>query len=81
MSQPLQWFTDGGHGWLRVALDDLDGFQPSQYSYRDYGQFAFLEEDCDALGWADHTGRLEEAKVAPVSHTDGYSFVRNLPSF
>jgi hypothetical protein len=42
-----EFISDPGHGWLKVPLTDLNGFKPSQYSFKD-GEYAYLEEDCDA---------------------------------
>lgn len=43
-----EFIVDPGHGWLKVPLADLpEGFEPTEYSFRD-GDFAYLEEDCDA---------------------------------
>lgn len=43
-----EFIIDPGHGWLKVPLADLPaGFEPTQYSFKD-GDFAYLEEDCDA---------------------------------
>lgn len=80
----LAWYEDPGHGWLRVPMDELGGYVPTEYSYKtrasDPAQYAYLEEDCDALGWANHVGRAEEARKAPVrSHTAGW--IRSLPMF
>lgn len=47
----LTFINDPGHGWLRVPLTDIAALgiesQITPYSYIE-GQFAFLEEDCDA---------------------------------
>lgn len=80
MSAELTYFTDPGHGWLRVPLAELDGFQPSEYSYRD-AEFAYLEEDCDAFGWAVAVGRVEDAQNATVAHTNRESTIRNKARF
>lgn len=51
-NRTFTYYTDPGHGWLRVEWDDLEalGMQPtdfSRYSYRD-DKAMFLEEDVDA---------------------------------
>jgi len=81
------FFTDPGHGWLRVQLDELDGFEPSAYSYLD-DTYAYLEEDCDVLGWLDHHGVNSSAfwngdywANLRTVHADGDSFIRSLASF
>lgn len=47
------YFTDPGHGWLKVPADDLVQLHiEDKVSYCSYispsGKFAYLEEDCDA---------------------------------
>ena len=46
-----QCYNDPAHGWLKVALRELRKLgienQVSNYSYV-RGEFAYLEEDCDA---------------------------------
>lgn len=41
-------FSDAGHGWLRVKLEDLQkvGGAYTPFSYYS-GKYAYLEEDCD----------------------------------
>lgn len=47
----LQFYADPGHAWLRVPLSELERLdiadQISHYSYMN-GEYAYLEEDCDA---------------------------------
>lgn len=44
-------FNDPGHGWLRIRKADVErlgiGGEITRYSYQK-GQYAYLEEDCDA---------------------------------
>ncbi len=51
-----KFFTDAGHGWLQVSHSELSELgltdKISPYSYRDRN-FAYLEEDCDAVIFAD----------------------------
>jgi hypothetical protein len=46
----LTFFTDGGHGWLKVPKKDLEKLgiadKITRYSYMN-GDYAYLEEDCD----------------------------------
>jgi hypothetical protein len=46
----LTYFTDPGHGWVRVKRDVLAKLaiadKISRYSYQ-RGDYAYLEEDCD----------------------------------
>lgn len=61
------YFTDPGHGWLRVKHKELQELgiadQISPYSYM-RGDYAYLEEDCDmtkfmqAKGWLQNDGRV-----------------------
>ena len=43
------WYSDPGHTWLRVPMEDVreSGAEISAYSYQHDG-YAYLEEDCDA---------------------------------
>ena len=86
MSRPitLHFYEDPGHGWLRAPtklLEDLQIVdQISHYSYL-LGQYAYLEEDCDA-------GKLVEAmkqkgvayKVVP-HHCQTESAIRSYRPF
>lgn len=52
MTKTFTYFTDPGHGWIRVAPADcvdvgLSAESFSAYSYRD-ADYLYLEEDCDA---------------------------------
>jgi hypothetical protein len=44
------FYSDGGHGWLRVSTAELERLgirgDISHYSYS-RGRFSYLEEDCD----------------------------------
>lgn len=46
-----RFYTDPGHGWLKVSRDELELLhiedQISEYSYQ-LGNNVYLEEDCDA---------------------------------
>jgi len=50
------FFSDPGHGWLKVPKCDLRftgvDIHITHYSYM-VGEFAFLEEDCDARRFTD----------------------------
>ena len=45
---PYCYYTDGGHGWLKVPLKIINdlGLKPSGYSFKDE-EFGYLEEDMD----------------------------------
>lgn len=78
----LTFFSDSGHGWLRVPLSELRGLSIdiSDCSYRDK-QYAYLEEDCDAPAYIDawEAKRGLGVVVGGEQHTDGESFIRRLP--
>jgi hypothetical protein len=47
----IRFISDPGHGWIEVPMNMIDQLgirhKISPYSYRK-GEFAYLEEDCDA---------------------------------
>lgn len=51
MAMRLPFYTDPGHGWLRVTRTLVDHLgcaqQITPYSYQ-RGRYVYLEEDCDA---------------------------------
>ena len=64
------FFTDPGHGWLRVPLKELTPIQDkiTPYSYM-RGKYAYLEEDCDASTFLEYRfGKNADWKKL---HTDG----------
>lgn len=75
----IKWFTDPGHGWLRVPKGELKGFKPSVCSFQDQAH-VYLEEDSDAPGWLDHRGIPRDlARGLPeTSEPRAESFVRRL---
>lgn len=50
------FFSDPGHGWLRITRDDVNASgiadKVSSYSYQ-RGRWVYLEEDCDAALYID----------------------------
>ncbi len=78
MTYPM--ISDPGHGCLRVPLSELVDLgiadQISEYSYRE-GDFAWLEEDCDATRFAVAKGGLIELDHKYVNSTH----IRNLPRY
>ena len=54
MTKSYCFFTDPGHGWLRVSLKELTPIQDTitPYSYM-RGKYAYLEEDSDAAKFLD----------------------------
>lgn len=83
--QHFEYFSDPGHGWLKVPLDLVDRLgilhAISPYSYYRHG-FLYLEEDCDMPLFL----RAMRAGNHPVSIRDRvarqrYSRIRNYPRF
>ena len=76
------FYTDPGHGWLKVSLSNLAslGFLPSDFSRYSYkkNDNLYLEEDCDAakfvLAYKTKHGVSLKHKE---SHTDRQSRIRS----
>jgi hypothetical protein len=55
-TRKLTYYTDPGHGWLKVNRSDLDtldiAHQITPYSY-ERGDYVYLEEDIDAQRYID----------------------------
>lgn len=80
----LTYYTDPGHGWLRVTLTDLADLNMmagdfSQYSYRQ-GNYVYLEENCDAGKFIDAYKEKHghEPEMCHI-HTDHDSIIRSMP--
>lgn len=87
-SQPqilnLRFFSDPGHGWLEVDMGHIIGLgladKISDYSYIQ-GDYAYLEEDCDATLFID-AAKEAGIKVNYVSHyTNTDSEIRSYARF
>ena len=89
------YFTDPGHGWLRVKKSELDALgianQISPYSYM-RGDHAYLEEDCDmakfmkAKGWLQNDGRVidnfwDSGIIKYKNCRERYSAIRSYDSY
>ena len=90
----MRFYSDGGHGWLRVSkadhrrLNELHSrwgryqFNPSTCSYVSPAGNWYLEEDCDApafiLAWT-------AAGMGPIAiqelRCDGECWIRDLPRY
>lgn len=78
-----RFIEDPGHGWLEVPVEEVRRLciedQISGYSYvSKCGQFAYLEEDCDAslfIRAKEARGEILLQKCEYQEHT----FVRSLP--
>ena len=83
-----KWYTDPGHGWLRVETLELHVLgvagDISGYSYlHPSGKYAYLEEDCDATVFIEAYGR-ERYEKEGIPLTDQYSErsrIRDYPSY
>ncbi len=80
----LKWYTDPGHGWLRVPVQAIHeagvAMQISSCSYVGRGgSMAYLEEDCDAPLFLEAIGvSYVDGPTIPVQRTDSNSFIRGL---
>ena len=80
----LNFFTDPGHGWVKIKLDILKQLgisdKISTYSYRK-GDYAYLEEDCDcSLLIKELKSRGIEFKFVE-KHTNRSSKIRSYYSY
>lgn len=52
MQRTFRFFSDAGHGWMKVRRSQLEELgvekRISHFSY-EHGEFVYLEEDCDAV--------------------------------
>lgn len=83
----LHFYSDPAHGWLKVSLKELerlgiaDKITPCSYVR---GQYAYLEEDCDAPLYmkAYKEAHGGEVKFEVEEHTtNGESRIRNYESY
>ena len=89
----LVFFSDPGHGWLRVPFSEVSKLKIlpkiSSCSYQSVcGKYLFLEEDCDMAVYLIASGYDRDGKkdgrswwqdISDVYHQNDE--VRNLPSF
>lgn len=70
MAKSYVFFTDPGHGWLRVPLKELTPIQDkiTPHSYM-RGKYAYLEEDKDASTFLEY--RFGKDADWQKLHTDG----------
>lgn len=79
------YYTDPGHGWLAVAIEELDLLgirdQISNYSYRKDG-IVYLEEDCDmAVFMNAMEAKGVEVKLKNVNEPRNDSIIRSYRRF
>jgi hypothetical protein len=84
MQLNLNFYCDPSHGWLGVPLNLVQDLgisdDISQYSYRD-GNFAYLEEDCDASLFMDRAKAKGWDIAFTEKHTNYDSPIRNKPRY
>jgi hypothetical protein len=84
MNKTLTFHADPAHGWLEVNRADLEtlniAHKISRCSYQKDDR-VFLEEDCDAAHFIRAAGEKGWTIKTTEKHTNGNSFIRNLPSF
>ena len=78
----FQFYSDPGHGWLRVDLQSVAsvGLSPSSFSKFSYqqGLWLYLEEDCDAsLFVKAYMAKHNRPPSVKEHHTEGRSVIRN----
>jgi len=87
MTMQLDFYSDPGHGWLKVEKRMLEQFgiddKISYYSYA-RGDYVYLEEDCDAslfIGALKDRGieyefkeHISLSKDSPIRNYAPYSF-------
>jgi hypothetical protein len=79
----LQWFTDAGHGWLKISREDAENLGIldliSGYSYvSPSGKYLYLEEDQDAVtAFGAITKQKREIQYKPFRNCAKYSTIRN----
>lgn len=80
----FQFYSDPGHGWLRVDLASAKavGLEPKDFSgySHAFGNWLYLEEDCDAgkfiVAYQLRHGKSPDIKEHHANHD---SVIRNYP--
>ena len=84
MKRTLTFYTDPGHGWLKVSIADLERLgldeSISKYSYM-RGDYAYLEEDCDASLFLTEAKSKGWVLTIKESNTNRQSKIRNYDSY
>jgi len=82
LDRHFTFFTDAGHGWLRVTPEDcravgLSKFSFSRYSFVDR-DWLYLEEDCDASTFLNaYVKTIGDMPIIHDVHTNGNSTIRH----
>lgn len=73
------FYSDAGHGWLRVKLNELDRLgileDISMFSYL-FADIAYLEEDCDLATFMRAKQAAGETVEINEIHVGGNSVIR-----
>ena len=85
MQRTFDFYSDSGHGWLKVPKGLLSHFsiteKISSFSYQ-RGNFAYLEEDCDATTFCNaYESRNGCTPKFRFHNTDGRSKIRSYESY
>lgn len=80
----FKFFSDPGHGWLRVDVASAQavGLEPSSFSRFSYqlGHWLYLEEDMDASAFVKaYMAKNNRPPVIKEHSTEGRSVIRNYP--
>lgn len=77
----LTFYSDGGHGWLKVSKKQLRLLgienQISQYSYM-RGDFAYLEEDCDLTTFVVALAKSKGIDISNPNSIQSINYMENL---
>lgn len=84
MKTEYHFYTDPGHGWLRVPLAELIELgiadSISGYSYVRHA-FAYLEEDCDMTRFIDARNRVPDTFEVKEHYSPADSIIRNFTRY
>lgn len=83
MKSTYTLFSDPGHAWLKVPLSEIHllalTYEISVCSYV-YGDFVYLEEDCDMLrfitAWKNHK-QVNHSPIFKARYSNKYSRIRS----
>lgn len=84
IAKSYRFFSDPGHGWLRVEIAELIRLnlldKITCYSYMK-GKWAYLEEDCDASTFLKAKKNNHESYIIKESNANNSSTIRTYPHF
>ena len=79
-----RFFTDPGHGWLRVPHSDLDALgirdKITMYSYYN-DRYAYLEEDCDLTTYMRALSDFGVSVKIVEKYSNSLSHIRRMKQF